>query len=197
MCTYSYYHHHHHPPCQRPLEIFLNWTYCKRATPASPTNNTPTHSTAGDNSNNNNNNGGDNSMAYTTAEAQPRRPCSRTSYAHPSAGQIDPLDPCASGGCVASPDCISGVCRLEQLGGCWVCCVCKGTGNGYTWCAHTPVASPDSFCYHVVCANCSKDDGGGGREGQGSGSGGGGGAAGGGGGGQGGVADNVTMMDAL
>jgi hypothetical protein len=145
MCTYSYYHHHHYPPCQKPIEIFLTWAYCKRAPFREPTSSAP--------------GGRFDEGTSTTIQPLPRQPCSQTSYANPAAaGQIDPLDPCASGGCVASSDCISGVCRLGQLGGSWVCCVCKGDGNRYTWCAHPPVTSPDSFCYHVVCATCWRDE---------------------------------------
>ncbi|KAF7562806.1 hypothetical protein G7046_g1332 [Stylonectria norvegica] len=35
---------------------------------------------------------------------------------------VDFEDPCASGGCLASPHCDSGQCRLEDLQGLWMCC---------------------------------------------------------------------------
>jgi len=49
---------------------------------------------------------------------------------------VDYMDPCATGGCLASPECSSGGCRLEQLDGRWTCCQCGRGGNEYRWCRH-------------------------------------------------------------
>jgi hypothetical protein len=48
----------------------------------------------------------------------------------------------ATGGCLMSPDCESGACRLTLLGGRWMCCQCGGRGNGETWCEYCSIA----FC---------------------------------------------------
>jgi hypothetical protein len=42
----------------------------------------------------------------------------------------------ATGGCLMSPDCESGACRLALLGGRWMCCQCGGRGNDETWCEY-------------------------------------------------------------
>jgi hypothetical protein len=48
----------------------------------------------------------------------------------------------ATGGCLMSPDCESGACRLALLGGRWMCCQCGGRGNGETWCEYCSTSSP-------------------------------------------------------
>ncbi|KAK4119218.1 hypothetical protein N657DRAFT_554743, partial [Parathielavia appendiculata] len=73
--------------------------------------------------------------------------------------QIDYNDPCATGGCLMSPDCESGACRLALLGGRWVCCRCGGRDNDGTWCRHRLRMSPDTFCYHSCCYGCTANSG--------------------------------------
>ncbi|KAK3308302.1 uncharacterized protein B0T15DRAFT_508787 [Chaetomium strumarium] len=131
MCTWNYLHHHHLPSCPRPIDMVVHYEYCFKAT-ADP----------------------------TTGETQP---CNETYFADGGAAlmnQVDYNDPCATGGCVISPDCSSGLCRLSQLGGRWVCCQCGGRGNEYRWCQHRMRTSPDTFCYHVCCDTCGPDPGG-------------------------------------
>jgi hypothetical protein len=82
-------------------------------------------------------------------------PCG--SAACSSAQSIDAADPCASGGCLVSPECSSGQCRLEELGGRWACCQCGRGANVLRWCSHKSETSPDTFCYHRVCGNCTGD----------------------------------------
>ena len=66
-------------------------------------------------------------------------------------------DPCAIGGCLLSPDCASGACRLQDLNGQWVCCKCRRGGNMSKWCRHRRKGSPDTFCYHNICSDCKAD----------------------------------------
>lgn len=83
-------------------------------------------------------------------------------YEHDQQAQnscIDFSDPCASGGCLASPDCSLGVCRLEELNGQWICCRCGLGGNKYRFCRHPMKRSPDTLCYHVCCWECQPDSG--------------------------------------
>ena len=70
---------------------------------------------------------------------------------------FDYNDPCATGGCLLSQGCGSGQCRLEQLGGRWVCCRCRRGGNSFRWCAHPMRRVPDTLCYHTVCLGCWAD----------------------------------------
>ncbi|KAL2152318.1 hypothetical protein VTH82DRAFT_5502 [Thermothelomyces myriococcoides] len=86
-------------------------------------------------------------------------PCGNIYFSEDSAmiNQVDYDDPCATGGCLISPACESGECRLAQLGGRWACCRCGGGGNEYRWCQHRLRASPDTFCYHVCCDACRPD----------------------------------------
>ncbi|KAK4211047.1 hypothetical protein QBC37DRAFT_427801 [Rhypophila decipiens] len=79
-------------------------------------------------------------------------PCDNVQYDYTQT--VDYTDPCATGGCLTSPDCSSGGCRLEQLNGRWKCCKCGRGGNEYRWCCHRMRNSPDTFCYHVCCSNC-------------------------------------------
>ncbi|KAK0636395.1 hypothetical protein B0T17DRAFT_80562 [Bombardia bombarda] len=81
-----------------------------------------------------------------------KHPCNNVQYDHTQ--NVDYTNPCATGGCLASPDCSSGGCRLEQLNGRWTCCKCRRGGNQYRWCHHRSRKSPDTFCYHVVCNDC-------------------------------------------
>ncbi|KAK0383878.1 hypothetical protein NLU13_7970 [Sarocladium strictum] len=112
-------------------------------------------------------------------------PCQRpisytTEYIYCSEAMLDPataqiLGPCvalcldpqqrrsfgnacgAAGGCLVSPDCSSGACRLRDLSGRWKCCQCHRGGNITRWCQHKKRGSPDTFCYHVVCYTCTRD----------------------------------------
>ncbi|KAK7959003.1 uncharacterized protein PG986_003857 [Apiospora aurea] len=72
---------------------------------------------------------------------------------------FDYNNPCAAGGCLFSQGCGSGQCRLEQLGGRWVCCRCRRGGNSFRWCAHPMRRVPDTLCYHTVCLGCWADQG--------------------------------------
>lgn len=83
-------------------------------------------------------------------------PCANVSYDH-TQSSVDYNNPCASGGCLASPDCSSGACRLAQLNGRWICCQCERGGNTLRWCFHPMKTSPDTFCYHVCCSDCAPD----------------------------------------
>jgi len=75
-----------------------------------------------------------------------QKPCQALFYDHGRSGVLDYDNPCASGGCLASPDCSSGACRLEQLNGRWLCCRCGRGGNTQNWCRHPLKRSPDTFC---------------------------------------------------
>lgn len=72
---------------------------------------------------------------------------------------MDYANPCATGGCLVSAGCSSGSCRLEDLGGRWVCCRCCRGGNTFRWCAHPMRKVPDTMCYHTVCGECWADEG--------------------------------------
>lgn len=127
MCTYCYLHHHHVPPCTRAPDIVVHWDFCPNAVK------NPSRSSNGTKT----------------------LPCGQNHFDF--VGSIDADNPCASGGCLVSPTCSSGTCRLEALGGRWRCCVCERGGNGLTWCGHKMRASPDTFCYHRVCERCTTD----------------------------------------
>ncbi|KAK1756949.1 hypothetical protein QBC47DRAFT_173604 [Echria macrotheca] len=92
---------------------------------------------------------------YATTDASGSVPCANLEF--DSSQNVDYTDPCAMGGCLASPDCSSGKCRLEELNGCWVCCQCKRGGNQSLWCRHRMRGSPDTFCYHTCCESCQPD----------------------------------------
>jgi hypothetical protein len=168
MCTYYYLHHHHISPCTRDIDIVVHYVFCPAASTipvqaadySSPFIATSTASTPVLRAENR----GENFPATTssaTSESQDQSqtpvqtPCSKL-YFDPSQS-VDYNDPCASGGCLASPDCSSGACRLEQLNGHWACCRCGQGGNRYRWCRHRMRRSPDTFCYHVCCGDCTAD----------------------------------------
>jgi hypothetical protein len=125
MCTYYYLHHHHLPPCTRPTDMVVEYSFCP--------------------------------SARTDPSTGTRQPCANVHRDPTVQSVLDPDNLCAGGGCLASPDCSSGACRLAQLGGRWVCCQCGRGANEYRWCRHRPRRSPDTFCYHVCCANCKPD----------------------------------------
>ncbi|KAI0427240.1 hypothetical protein F5Y09DRAFT_344883 [Xylaria sp. FL1042] len=89
-----------------------------------------------------------------------QHPCSMLLPApgHDPMQGINYANPCETGGCLQSQHCASGGCRLDELGGRWVCCRCHGRGNTFKWCAHRVRGVPDALCYHVVCNNCRMDD---------------------------------------
>jgi hypothetical protein len=71
-------------------------------------------------------------------------PCSRASF---NIGlSADPSYPCMAGhSCVVLPACTNDKCRLEDLGGRWICCQCRRGENQSTWYAHVALRSPDTF----------------------------------------------------
>ncbi|KAK8045729.1 hypothetical protein PG996_013793 [Apiospora saccharicola] len=118
-----------------------------------PSGNNHSHGTASSSSSNNNNN--NNYYHYNNScIASPTNTASSS-----SATVFDYNDPCATGGCLFSQGCGSGQCRLEQLGGRWVCCRCRRGGNTFRWCAHPMRRVPDTLCYHQVCLGCRADQG--------------------------------------
>ncbi|KAH7362779.1 hypothetical protein B0T11DRAFT_328813 [Plectosphaerella cucumerina] len=82
-------------------------------------------------------------------------PCSQACFDH--SNSVDYTNPCATGGCLVSPECSSGSCRVEDLGGRWKCCRCRRGGNSLRWCNHKKKESPDTFCYHQACEGCTTD----------------------------------------
>lgn len=134
MCTYSYFHHHHMYPCNRDIEYVIQYIYCPAAT--------------------------------FDQSTQSQLACLNTSYHdhhHSNDGThvpvLDLANPCANGGCLASPDCHLGKCRLADLNGLWVCCRCGLGGNRFTSCHHPMKKSPDALCYHRCCETCLPDAG--------------------------------------
>ncbi|KAK4040200.1 hypothetical protein C8A01DRAFT_15883 [Parachaetomium inaequale] len=127
MCIWSYSHHHHLPPCTQPIEMVVNYQYCD--------------------------------FASTDPVTGVTQPCEQAFFGDDAAlmNQVDYNDPCATGGCLLSPDCESGGCRLAQLGGRWACCQCGGRANEHRWCQHRMRTSPDTFCYHTCCDGCRAD----------------------------------------
>jgi len=83
------------------------------------------------------------------------QPCQDQSY--DPVQSVDYNNPCASGGCLASPDCIAGLCRLDQLNRLWICCRCNRGGNVFRFCSHRMRGAPDTFCYHICCGECQPD----------------------------------------
>lgn len=166
MCTYYYLHHHHIPPCTRDIDIVVHYVFCPAAgtvPPQSTDTSRPffaastTAAKPGDTV--------DPSTAICASASQDpshagaaavQTPCSNL-YFDPSQS-VDYSDPCASGGCLTSPDCSSGACRLEQLNGRWTCCRCGQGGNRFRWCRQRMRRSPDTFCYHVCCGDCTADE---------------------------------------
>ncbi|KAK2069450.1 hypothetical protein P8C59_004032 [Phyllachora maydis] len=141
MCTWYYLHHHHLPPCPRPIDIVVHWVFCADA-PASASSLSPM-SVSGP-------------RPPACAGPAPRDPCANTRH-DAGAPPLNPSSPCASGGCLVSPACTSGACRLAQLRGRWRCCACGRGGNEYRWCRHRMPKCPDTFCYHLCCGACVAD----------------------------------------
>ncbi|KAK1981258.1 hypothetical protein LZ30DRAFT_750180 [Colletotrichum cereale] len=95
------------------------------------------------------------SDAEKDSNGKSQTPCERVFY--DPVQSIDFDNPCATGGCLISPDCSSGSCRLQELNGKWTCCQCSRGSNSLRWCRHKMKKSPDTFCYHRVCQNCTSD----------------------------------------
>lgn len=133
MCTYYYLHHHHMPPCTRDIEFVIHYVYCSAAT--------------------------------IDESSQTWHACANITYHDQQHGNpgIDFNNPCASGGCLASPACSLGRCRLEELNKLWICCQCGLGGNRYPCCHHPMKRSPDALCYHQCCQYCLPDLGTGGK----------------------------------
>ncbi|GJN71146.1 hypothetical protein PLIIFM63780_006526 [Purpureocillium lilacinum] len=93
--------------------------------------------------------------AETTAAAASAAAGGWTWHENPSAAGSPVC--CSLGKCLVSAECSTGACRLEDLGGRWACCACGRGGNAYTTCTNLKVGSPDTFCYHNVCAACTAD----------------------------------------
>ncbi|KAI1368118.1 hypothetical protein F5Y08DRAFT_347532 [Xylaria arbuscula] len=177
MCTYYYLHYHHVAPCNKGIEYSVEYVFCPNATVEtfSP------HSRLSDSNNNNN----INPSPTSTSPLRPRgtneqqqeephfiqQPCQSLTYApeyhhNPASGVVfdhgyyaAPESPCATGtgGCLLSQHCVSGGCRLDDLGGRWWCCRCGRGGNTFRWCVHRVRKVPDALCYHVVCRGCRAD----------------------------------------
>lgn len=127
MCTYYYLHHHHIYPCTRDIEFIIHYVYCAAAT------------------------------LDETSQNQLACP-NIADHAQQNGGPgVDFNNPCASGGCLASPDCSLGRCRLQELNGLWKCCRCGLGGNRYPCCHHPMRKSPDTLCYHQCCQDCEAD----------------------------------------
>ncbi|KAK8054488.1 hypothetical protein PG994_009555 [Apiospora phragmitis] len=180
MCIYYYLHYHHIPPCMRDIEYAIHYNFCANSTFSavaahlSPTGEEqliqhpcetllygPDHQpqdydpVTG--------------QAITTGAANNHAHQSNTNSHHNSYNSsnnnnngseavFDYNNPCATGGCLVSQGCGSGQCRLEQLGGRWICCRCRRGGNSFRWCAHPMRRVPDTLCYHTVCLGCWADD---------------------------------------
>ncbi|OTA76863.1 hypothetical protein M434DRAFT_87904 [Hypoxylon sp. CO27-5] len=141
MCTYYYLHYHHLAPCTRDIEYVVHYSFCSNATAEASSSSQPS------------------SISTTNAahcEQLVQQPCEALIYApeYHSIGGVDNTDPCASIGCLISQQCSSGGCRLEDLGGSWICCQCNRGGNTLRLCIRPMKKIPDALCYHAVCQNC-------------------------------------------
>ncbi|TLD19126.1 hypothetical protein PspLS_09875 [Pyricularia sp. CBS 133598] len=149
MCTSYYVHYHHLPTCYRPINISLEYTFCSAATEATRSSTSSPQQQG--------------AVAHDSQDRQQqqrRQPCE--DLHHDPWASVDLADLCAAGGCFAvSQECGSGLCRLNDLGGRWACCSCGRGGNTYRWCRHRMKKSPDTFCYHTCCENCTADPAGG------------------------------------
>ncbi|UNI17788.1 hypothetical protein JDV02_004107 [Purpureocillium takamizusanense] len=159
MCQWSVLHHHHIPPCPRPLTSASHYLYCPDAVidpstgePAAPCTNvvfTPVAAAEGT------------ATTTTTATATTANTAAITiaaaGWAWHGEAAAEPPSCCSLGKCLISVECSTGACRVEDLGGRWACCACGRGGNAYTTCTNRKVGSPDTFCYHNVCAACTAD----------------------------------------
>ncbi|KAI1204577.1 uncharacterized protein F4807DRAFT_465488 [Annulohypoxylon truncatum] len=91
------------------------------------------------------------SIGAGDAEQWIQQPCEALTYASGYNG-MDGLDygnPCAAGDCLIAQHCSSGGCRLEDLGGSWICCQCNSRGNTLRLCVRPLRKIPDALCYHA------------------------------------------------
>ncbi|WZH47622.1 uncharacterized protein QYS62_008778 [Fusarium acuminatum] len=95
------------------------------------------------------------SASYDPVTSHPLAPCGSISTSSPG-GHID--DPCTMSQCLVDQGCRSGACRLADLNGRWVCCVCGRAGNSGYQCFNVRSAQTMTFCMHQICENCSEDD---------------------------------------
>ncbi|KAI1445031.1 hypothetical protein F5Y02DRAFT_387599 [Annulohypoxylon stygium] len=141
MCTYYYLHYHHLAGCTRDIEYELHYSFCPNSTAEISSSSSLGSVGAGD------------------AEQWTQQPCEALTYA-PGYNTIDGLDysnPCAAGDCLIAQQCSSGGCRLEDLGGSWICCQCSSRRNTLRLCVRPLRKIPDALCYHAVCQNCRAD----------------------------------------
>ena len=129
MCICHQTHHHHRAPCTRPPSYSCTYTYCSSATII---------------------------PSLSTSSAPILSPCSSIFFS-PDFTILS--NPCMAGCCLPSPECEDGTCRLQDLGGLWICCQCGGRGNRLLNCRHRPKGRPDTFCYHDICWSCKPDRG--------------------------------------
>ncbi|KAH9884278.1 hypothetical protein F4778DRAFT_800263 [Xylariomycetidae sp. FL2044] len=151
MCTLFWLHYHHNPPCNRAIEFAYHYSFCPNSTIELASTGPLSPATSGGGGG-----GGPASGSSSSDHQYVQRPCANSGEA-PGTEDIDPTNPCATGGCLISQQCSSGGCRLEELGGQWTCCKCNKAGNTFRWCVHPKKKVPDALCYHVVCQDCEPD----------------------------------------
>lgn len=146
MCTYYYLHYHHLAPCTRDIEYAVHYSFCPNSAPVTLSLSPPSSVGASN---------------VENGEQWIQQPCEALTYA-PEYNSIEGLDynnPCVTGGCLISQQCSTGSCRLEDVGGCWICCQCNRGGNTLRWCIRPMKKIPDALCYHSICQNCRPDHG--------------------------------------
>ncbi|OTA98316.1 hypothetical protein M426DRAFT_70034 [Hypoxylon sp. CI-4A] len=140
MCTYYYLHYHHLAPCTREIEYVSYYSFCPNSTWEASDQTTMSFSGVGN---------------AESSQQWIQQPCEALTFA-PIEG-LDYGNPCASSGCLISQQCSSGACRLEDLGGNWICCQCHRGGNTLRWCVQPMKKIPDALCYHAICQSCLPD----------------------------------------
>ena len=164
MCRYYYLHHHHLAPCTRAPDIVVHYAYCAGATAAAPTSSSSSTATGttGTAATSNATAGSSTDTSPISPPPDPSSPASLSasdripalqpcdSLSFDPSQSVDCTDPCATGGCLVSPDCTSGNCRLRDVGGRWTCCRC---GEGPE---QIPLVSPshESRPGHAVLSCC-------------------------------------------
>ncbi|KAI8957040.1 hypothetical protein F5Y11DRAFT_114524 [Daldinia sp. FL1419] len=146
MCTYYYLHYHHLAPCTRGIEYAMHYSFCPNSTPGTSSSSYPSPI---------------NTQNVGNGERWAQHPCEALSYAPElnSVGGPGYNNSCCSGNCLISQRCSTGSCRLEDLGGCWICCRCSRGGNTLRWCIRPMKKIPDALCSHPICQNCRPDRG--------------------------------------
>ncbi|KAM5356633.1 hypothetical protein ACJ41O_003279 [Fusarium nematophilum] len=66
-------------------------------------------------------------------------------------------DPCSLDLCQVEERCRDGGCRLDEVGGRWVCCACRGAVDRSTGCLNPRPDDPGTFCCHRICEYCTAD----------------------------------------